>query len=115
MTILQLIINVILLCIPVIGLIAIGRACLCIFRCLMSKRKEIAVIPLFSIVLMLCFIGMGILVLLGYGVAHSGKNALNDFVVLAIVAAPNYLCAFGLWRVSKFLEGKLDHERAKEG
>ena len=85
MTIFQLIINVILLCIPVIGLIAIGSACLCVFRCLMSKRKEITVIPLFSIVVMLCFIGMGILVLLGYGVANSGKNALNGFVVLAII------------------------------
>jgi hypothetical protein len=114
MTVFQLVINVILLFIPVIGLIAMGRACLCAFRCLISKRKEIAVIPLFSIVLMLCFIGMGILVLLGYGVAHTGKNALNDFVVLAIIAVPNYLCACGLWRVSRFSEGKLDHAIAKK-
>jgi hypothetical protein len=77
MTIFQLIINVILLCIPVIGLIAIGRACLCVFRCLKSKPKKTAFLPLFSIVLMLCAMGLGILVLLGYGVAHTGENTLK--------------------------------------
>jgi len=53
-----------------------------------------------------------VIVLFGYGVAHTGKNASNDLLVLGITIIPTYLGACGVWLLCRHIERKLTHSVA---
>ena len=65
-----------------------------------------------GIVFMIGILAFDVVVLFGYGVAHTGKNTSNDLVVLAITVIPTYLGAFGIWRLSIFMERRLNKSAA---
>lgn len=97
----------ILFSLPIVGLMAIVRAVVCAYRSSKAKWKKFVYVSVVNIILMLAILAFVVVVLFGYGVAHTGKTVSNDFVVLAITAIPTYLGAFGSWRLSIFIEGRL--------
>ncbi len=56
---------------------------------------------------LLALLGAIIVVWFAYGVAHTGKDAATDLVVLASTIAPAYLGAFAAWRFSVYLKKRL--------
>ena len=103
----------IILSLPLIGLVTIGRAAVCVYRSYKAKSKIFVFLSSLGIVLMIGMLAFVVIVLFGYGVAHSGKTASTDLMVLAITVIPTYLGAFGIWRLSIFMERRINNNTAK--
>ena len=112
MTTSQTIIVSIVLSLPFVGVIAIVRALLCVFRCHKAKRKAFVFFSCLYVLIMVGILAFDVVVLFGYGVAHTGKNATNDLIVLGITTIPTYLGSCGIWLLCRYMEGKLTHSGA---
>jgi hypothetical protein len=97
----------ILLSLPVVGLVAILRSILCAYRCRKVRKTSFFLISCLYIVIMISLLAFDVVVLFAYGVAHTGKSASADIMVLAIIVIPTYLVASSIWFLSRFLEKKL--------
>jgi high-affinity K+ transport system ATPase subunit B len=93
---------------PIIGLVAIVRTAVCVYRSYKAKSKLFVLLSSLSIILMIGIMAFVVIVLFGYGVAHTGKDASTDIVILAITVIPTYIGAFGIWRLSIFIESRLN-------
>jgi hypothetical protein len=112
MTTSQTIIVSMVLSLPLVGIIAIGRALLCVFRCHEAKKIAFVVLSCVSILVMVIVLAFDVVVLFGYGVAHTGKDASTDLIVLGITIIPTYLGAGGIWLLCRYMERRLTHSDA---
>lgn len=102
----------ILLSLPVIGLVAILRSLLCAYRCRKARKTSFLVLSFLYMIIMISVLAFDVVVLFSYGVAHTGKSASNDLIVLAITIVPTYLVASGIWFLCKFMEKGLSNNGA---
>jgi hypothetical protein len=102
----------ILLSLPVVGLVAIVRSILCAHRCRKVRKTSSFFISCLYIVIMISVLAFDVVVLFAYGVAHTGKSASADLMVLAITVIPTYLVAGSIWFLSRFLEKRLSNNGA---
>jgi hypothetical protein len=102
----------ILLSLPVIGLVAISRSLLCAYRCRKARKTSFFVFSCLYIVIMISVLAFDVVVLFAYGVAHTGKSASTDLIVLAITITPTYLVAGSIWFLSRFMEKRLSNNGA---
>jgi hypothetical protein len=102
----------ILLSLPVIGLVAISRSLLCAYRCRKARKTSFFVLSCLYIVIMISVLAFDVVVLFAYGVAHTGKSASTDLMVLAITIIPTYLVAGSIWFLSRFMEKRLSNNGA---
>ena len=72
-----------------------------------KHNAKFAVVSGIGALTLLVLLAAIIVVWFGYGVAHTGKDATTDLVVLASTVAPAYLGAFAAWRFSVYLKTKL--------
>jgi len=93
---------------PCIVLLSILRSIVFGYRSLRKDHKMFVFYSLLSVIFMLGIMAFVVVVLFGYGVAHSGKNTSNDFIVLAITVLPTYIGAFIIWRLTVCAEGTLN-------
>jgi hypothetical protein len=63
-------------------------------------------------VIMIGVLAFDAVVLFAYGVAHTGRSASNDLMVLAITIIPTYLVAGSIWFLSRFMEKRLSNNGA---
>ncbi len=89
---------------PIAALIGIGIAALCFFRSRRAKSATFAVVSVLSGLTLLALLAAIIVVWFIYGVAHTGKDATTDLVVLSSTVVPAYLGAFAAWRFSVYLK-----------
>ncbi len=92
---------------PIAALIGIGLATLCFFRSRKAKNATFAVVSVLSALAFLALLAAIIVVWFIYGVAHTGKDATTDLVVLSSTVVPAYLGAFAAWRFSVYLKRRL--------
>ena len=107
MTTSQTIIVSIVMSLPLVGVIAIVRALLSVFRCHKAKKIAFVVLSSVSIVSMIVILAFDVVILFGYGVAHTGKNASTDLMVLGITIIPTYFGACGIWLLCRYMERRL--------
>ena len=112
MTNVQTIVVGIVLSLPLVGVVAMGRALLCVFRCREAKKTAFVVLSCIYILLMVGVLAFDVIVLFGYGVAHTGKNASNDLLVLGITIIPTYFGTCGIWLLCRYMERKLTYSGA---
>jgi hypothetical protein len=105
----QFFIVAILLSLPVVGLVTILRSILCAHRCRKFKKTSSVFISCLCIVIMISVLVFDVVVLFAYGVAHTGKSASADLMVLAITVIPTYLVAGSIWFLSRFLEKRVSN------
>ncbi len=92
---------------PIAALIGVGLSVLCFYRSRRAKNAKFAVISVLSALTLLALLAAIIVVWFIYGVAHTGKDATSDLVVLSSTVAPAYLGAFATWRFSVYLKKRL--------
>ena len=92
---------------PIATLIGIVLAALCFVRSRRAKNTKFAVVSALGALTLLALLAAIIVVWFAYGVAHTGKDATTDLVVLASTVAPAYLSIFATWRFSVYLKKKL--------
>ena len=102
----------ILLSLPVIGLVAILRSLLCAYQCRKARKTSFLILSCLYIVIMISVLAFDVVVLFAYGVAHTGKSASTDLMVLAITIIPTYLVAGSIWFLSRFMEKRLSNNGA---
>jgi len=102
----------ILLSLPVIGLAAILRSLSCAYQCLKAKNITFFILSCLYIVIMISVLAFVVVVLFAYGVAHTGKSASTDLMVLASTIIPTYLVAGSVWFLSRFMEKRLNNKEA---
>lgn len=95
---------------PIAIFIGVALAALCFVRSCRSKNVKFAVVSGIGALSLLVLLAAIIVVWFGYGVAHTGKDATTDLVVLAITVGPAYLSAFAAWRFSIYLKKRLSHD-----
>ena len=59
-------------------------------------------------IIMISVLAFDVVVLFAYGVAHTGKSASSDLIVLASAIIPTYLIAVSAWFLSSFMEKRLN-------
>ncbi len=92
---------------PIATLIGIALAALCFVRSRRAKNTKFAVVSILGALTLLALLAAIIVVWFAYGVAHTGKDATTDLVVLAGTVTPAYLGAFAAWRFSVYLKKRL--------
>jgi hypothetical protein len=95
------------LSLPVVTVIAIIRAALCIYRSKKKKHLMFTVFASLNIVLMLVIFSGVAIVWFTYAVAHTGKDASTDLIILAGTGAATYAGACLVWWLSQFMESRL--------
>ncbi len=91
---------------PIATLIGVALAVLCFVRSRRAKSAKFAVISGIGVLTLLVLLAAIIVVWFAYGVAHTGKDATTDLVVIASTVTPAYLGAFAAWRFSVYLKNK---------
>ncbi len=89
---------------PIAILIGIGRATMCLDRSIRAKSTKSAILSGVGMLTLLCVLCVILVIWFGYGVAHTGKDATTDLVVLASTVIPAYISTLGLWLLSGHLE-----------
>lgn len=110
MNVLQYFIIAIFLSLPVIGLVAILRAISCAYQCHKVKKTTFFILMCLYIIIMISVLAFDVVVLFAYGVAHTGKSASTDLIVLAITVIPTYFVAVSAWFLSRFMEKRLNKD-----
>lgn len=105
----QLIVGGIALSGPIVILVGIGRGIMCLDRCVRAKSIKPATLSGLCILTLLALLCAILVVWFGYGVAHTGKDATTDFMVVASTVTPAYICVLGLWLIAGRLEKGLRH------
>ena len=93
---------------PIAALIGVGLSVLCFYRSRRAKNAKFTVISALSALTLLALLAAIIVVWFIYGVAHTGKDATTDLVVLSSTVAPAYLGAFATSRFSVYLKKRLN-------
>jgi hypothetical protein len=93
---------------PIATLIGIVLAALCFVRSRRAKNTKFAVVSGLGALTLFALLAAIIVVWFAYGVAHTGKDATTDLVVLAGTVTPAYLGAFAAWRFSVYLKKRLN-------
>ncbi len=102
------ILGVLALSVLLAALLVGGRLVWCTVVALRARRYGIAIISVVGVVGIVTALSMVVIVWFAYAVAHTGKNANTDLMVLVTTVPPFFLVSFGLW----FLGGKL-HSRLR--
>ncbi len=89
---------------PIATLIGVALAALCFDRSRRAKNAKFAVVSGLGALTLLALLAAIIVVWFAYGVAHTGKDATTDLIVLASTVAPAYIGAFAAWRFSAYLK-----------
>ncbi|BBB26141.1 hypothetical protein [Amphritea japonica] len=89
---------------PVVGFISMCRSFLCAYRSYKASKVIQVIICAAFVFIMLAVLAFDLVVLFGYGVAHTGKNSTNDFIVLMVTVIPTYAAAYGLWLICRYME-----------
>ncbi len=92
---------------PIATLIGVALAALSFVRSCRAKNVKFAVVSGLSVLTLLFLLAAIVVVWFAYGVAHTGKDATTDVVVLAGTVVPAYIGAFFAWRFSAYLKKKL--------
>ncbi len=92
---------------PIATLIGAALAALSIVRSCRAKNVKFAVLSGLGVLTLLVLLAAIIVVWFAYGVAHTGKDAMTDLIVLAVTVAPAYIGAFVAWRFSAYLKKRL--------
>ena len=92
---------------PIAILIAVVLAALSFVRSCRAKNVKYAVVSGHGVLARLVLLAAISVVWFAYGVAHTGKDATTDLVVLAGTVAPAYIGAFVAWRFSAYLKKRL--------
>ena len=92
---------------PIATLIGFALAALCFVRSCRAKSVKFAVVSGFGALTLLALLAAIIVVWFTYGVAHTGKDATTDFIVLAGTVVPAYIGAFVAWRFLAYLKNSL--------
>jgi hypothetical protein len=87
----------VILSLPVVSLVAMGKAAVFAYRSLRVRNKWFTLVSLLCIVAMIGILAFVVVVLFIYGVSHGEKNTESDLVVLALTAFPTYICAASVW------------------
>ena len=91
---------------PIAIVVGIGRSIMCLDRSIRAKYKRSALLAGLGILALLALLAAIGALWFGYGVAHTGKDAATDLVVLASTIVPAYIGAYCVWRLSGHLERK---------
>lgn len=98
---------------PIVILLALGRSTLAVFRVHKARHLMFTMFSILGIVSLLAILATDVVIWFGYGVAHSGKDATTDLVVLAGTSGLVYVGAFLVWRSSVYFERRLETEAAR--
>ena len=88
-------------------LIGVVRAVVCLVHSIKGKHVLFATVAGMEIVILITLFAAMIVVWFGYGVAHTGKDATTDIIVLASTVVPAYIAAYGVWRLSSYLDHRI--------
>ena len=91
---------------PIVIFIGIGRTIMFLDRSVRAKLTKFAVLAGLGILILLALLAAIVVVWFAYGVAHTGKDATTDLIVLASTVIPAYVVVFCIWRLSGYLEKK---------
>jgi hypothetical protein len=92
---------------PIVGLLSICRSLLCGYRSYKTSKTAFVILSSAYVLIMLVVLAFDLVVLFGYGVAHTGKNSTNDLIVLAVTVIPTYAITAGLWLLCRYMERRL--------
>jgi len=92
---------------PIAALIAVALAALCFVRSRRAKNTKFAVVSGLGALILLALLAAIIVVWFVYGVAHTGKDATTDLIVLASTVVPAYIGVLVAWRFSAYLKKRL--------
>jgi len=89
---------------PISIFIGIARSVMCVDRVIRAKITKSAVLAGLAILGLVALLAAILVVWFGYGVAHTGKDATTDVIVLVCTVVPAYVGVFLAWRLSAYLE-----------
>jgi hypothetical protein len=92
---------------PIATLLGFVLAALCFVRSCRARNVKFALVSGLGALTLLVILGAIIVVWFIYGVAHTGKDATTDFIVIAGTVAPAYIGAFVAWRFLAYLKNSL--------
>lgn len=98
---------IVLLSMPVVSLIGVVRAGLCIVRCRRARHLKFTIFSILCVVFLLVMLATVVVVWFAYAVAHTGKDASSDLIVLASTITPVYAGSVIVWRFSLYMERRL--------
>lgn len=81
------------------ALLVSGRFIWCLVDALQARRYLIAAASVAGVVCIVVLFSAVVIVWFGYGVAHTGKDARTDLLVLLGTVPPFFLASIGLWLV----------------
>ena len=92
---------------PIVILIGLGRAVLCIFRSVKAKQLKLTIFSSLGIVILLVIFSAIVVVWFAYGVGHSGKSISTELILLASTCASVFVGVYGIWKLSLYIERRL--------
>jgi hypothetical protein len=95
--------------------LVVGRLLWCLVIAIRARRYQIMIISVVGLVGMVAALSAVVIVWFGYGVAHTGKNAKTDLIVLFSTVPPFFLVSFGLWLLGGKLYLRLRSRVAQQG
>jgi hypothetical protein len=95
--------------------LVVGRLLWCLAVSIRARRYKIMIVSLAGLLLMLLVLSTVVVVWFGYGVAHTGKSARNDMIVLFSTVPPYFLVSIGLWILGGKLLSRLRPDATKKG
>jgi len=96
-------------------ILVVGRLLWCLVIAIRARRYQIMIISVLGLVGMVAALSAVVIVWFGYGVAHTGKNAKADLIVLFSTVPPFFLVSFGLWLLGGKLHLRLRSRVAQQG
>ena len=99
---------IVILSVPIVSLAAIVRAGLCAIRCRRARHLKFTIFSILCIVLVLALLAAVVVVWFVYAVAHTGKDASSDLVVLASTTVPIYAGSVLVWWLAVWMERRLE-------
>lgn len=95
--------------------LVVGRLLWCLVIATRARRYKIMIISVVGLVGMVAALSTVVIVWFGYGVAHTGKNAKTDLIVLFSTVPPFFLVSFGLWLLGGKLQLRLRSRVGQQG
>ncbi len=92
---------------PIATLIGIALAVVSVIRSCKAKSAKLALVSGLCALTVLALLSAIIVVWFAYGVAHTGKDATTDLVVLASTVASAYIGAFAAWKLFAYVKKRL--------
>ena len=99
----QTIIAILALSVLLATLLVAGRFIWCLVDALRARRFAIAAVSAAGIAVIVLLLAAVVIVWFAYAVAHTGKDARTDLIILLSTIPPFFIASIGLW----LLGGKL--------